>query len=231
MAEVDVIIPSNSINKELIDMAQACIDSLIESEDEIKFNILVFEQQPDVYYKNAETVHYSYPFKYNRIMNHGISLTKSDYICMANNDLLFRRGWCTELLRWSDKYMSMSPRCPVAQKNMTRHEFYEGYRIAHELSGWCIFCNRKLFDIIGALDESRVFWFSDNVYADALQAHGIKHALISKSIVRHLISKTTEHIGLDKMIKHVAKREKDEKDNLHLLDGQQSDVGRQEEGV
>jgi GT2 family glycosyltransferase len=208
MTTVDVIMPSNGRERHLIKMTQNCIDSLHESENNIEFNILVFEQQPTVNYQNAKTIHYSYPFNYNKIMNDGIGRTSSPYVCMANNDLLFSYGWCSELLKWTEQYMSMSPRCPKAQMDMKLYATYEGYGISKELSGWCIFIKRELLDIIGALDESMIFWFSDNVYADALQEHGIKHALISNSIVRHLTSKTVVRVGVKNLIQYTTGQKK-----------------------
>ena len=208
MTTVDVIMPSNGKEPHLVKMTQNCINTLLESEDDVEFNILVFEQQPTVNYQNAKTIHYSYPFNYNKIMNDGIGRTSSPYVCMANNDLVFHHGWCSELLKWTEQYMSMSPRCPKAQKDMKRYATYEGYRISKEMSGWCIFVKRELFDIIGALDESMIFWFSDNIYADALQKHGIKHALISNSIVRHLTSKTVARVGVKSIIEYTKGQKK-----------------------
>ena len=66
---------------------------------------------------------------------------------------------------------------------------YEGYGIGFELAGWCIFCDKSLWDKIGPLDESHNFWFSDNMYAKQLKAKGIKHALICNVKVDHMGSK------------------------------------------
>jgi hypothetical protein len=35
-----------------------------------------------------------------------------------------------------------------------------------------------------------MFWYSDNVYADELLKHGIKHALVTRSKVDHIVSQT-----------------------------------------
>ena len=201
MIEVDVIMPSNGKEPNLVNVTKKCLASLFESENEIKFNVLVFEQNPNVHYNGVKTIHYNYPFNYNKIMNDGIGRTTSPYVCLANNDLEFHHGWCTELLKWTDQYMSMSPRCPRAQKSMVRFAANEGYRVGKEVSGWCIFAKREVFDIIGGLDDSVMFWYSDNVYADALQKHGVKHALISKSLVRHWVSSTLKRVGMSSLQK------------------------------
>ena len=63
------------------------------------------------------------------------------------------------------------------------------------LTGWCIFTRRSLFDKIGLLDERFEFWYADRDYGKTLLKHGVKHALISSSIVEHLGSKSHNAIN------------------------------------
>jgi GT2 family glycosyltransferase len=187
---VDVIILSNGKTKELQEMTQQTIDSCHASEEHVRFNILVYEQKPFVQYKKAKTVHYTEDFHYNRLMNRGIKETSNPWVCLCNNDLYFHKGWAKKCISAmaENNYLSVSPN----HVKYAKKDIREGYRIgvAGEVKGWCLFLDRKLINIIGKLDESVTFWYSDNVYADQLKEKKIKHALIRHAYVQHLESVT-----------------------------------------
>jgi len=67
---------------------------------------------------------------------------------------------------------------------------YNGYQVTKHLAGWCIFQRRSIYSIIGDLDERFIFWYCDNDYSMELKRRGLKHSLISSSVVNHLTSKT-----------------------------------------
>ena len=185
--DCDVIILSNGKTPELRKMTQQTIDSLHDSEVRHGFNAVVFEQQPHVDYLEAKTFYYLEEFHYNKLMNKGISYTGNPWVCLANNDLIFYPGWFTECLKHKE-YLSMSPN----DKPDSSGGVDIGYDIGSQwqLKGWCILTQRKLYDIIGKIDESVNFWYSDNVYADQLKKAGIKHALVKSAYVQHLDSVT-----------------------------------------
>ena len=90
-------------------------------------------------------------------------------------------------------YDSLSPACPrhCEAHNIPLSAFLkEGYEIRQQLFGWCIAVKRSMFDKIGGFDTGVNFWFSDNLYADQLKYHGIKHALVCDSLVDHVESYT-----------------------------------------
>ena len=158
MAKCDVIILSNAKTPELAQMTQETIDSLYESETEHEFNVIVFEQNKVPTYLKAKTIKYDCDFHYNKLMNIGIDLTKNEWVCLCNNDLLFHKGWFSECIKHD--YLSMSP-------NEKQEEgIEEGYGIRKQVKGWCILTKRELYKIIGRIDQSVSFWYSDNVYAD-----------------------------------------------------------------
>lgn len=192
--KVDVVILSNAKNASLRDCTQQAIDSCLKSESEIEFNIIVIEQNDSITYSSCQ-LHYDYDdFNYNRSMNKGIGLGDAPYIALCNNDLIFYQNWCSILIAAMQKYelLSACPVCPHVQHHRLplTEEVYFGYRNSHEVSGWCIMISRDILKIIGKLDEEFPFWFADNVYSEQLQKHGIKHAVVTKSVVEHLGSKT-----------------------------------------
>lgn len=192
--EIDVIILSNGLDTYFREMTQACINSCHDSEDKIKFNIIVYEQTDFKYY-DCTTINYSIPFHYNRLMNMGLGITTNRYVALCNNDLEFRYGWATECIRIMEDYGVYS--CsPNHQENRSEKKFRRGYGIGigGEVKGWCIMCNRNIFDKIGKLDESVSFWFSDNVYADQLKKHKETHLLALDARVDHIRSQTIDRM-------------------------------------
>jgi GT2 family glycosyltransferase len=196
---VDIIILSFAKNNHLLQLTQQSIDTCLRSDPGIQFNILVLEQQPDVTYERATTHHITEPFNYNRFMNIGIGMTTGEYVCLCNNDLIFQPKWCSNMIAamQSEFLLSASPLCPKTQGATFKHgpNVDYGYSNAKHLSGWCIFTDRFLYEIIGPIDEDFPFWFADNAYAEQLKKHKVKHALIRNAWVEHKGSRTLK--GLD----------------------------------
>lgn len=195
----DLVIVAASRDEELKRMTQQAINTCLA--DNVPVNVILVETHEKTAYHNVnKTIMYEGEFNYNRALNIGIKAGKGDIVIMANNDILFQRGWSTIGQTMIDNdYLSASALSnDYRQRPFKRGNFaYEGYLIGRQLTGWCIFAQRKLFDIIGKLDEGVRFWYSDNLYADQLQAKGIAHALICNVTVLHLGSRTlskTDHI-------------------------------------
>jgi len=199
--EIDIIILSYAYNKELKQTTIDAINSLITSEDstKINFNIIIIESQQelnDYQYAFSKTVYPETPFGYHRYMNIGIDLTSSPYICLCNNDLIFHKGWASEILKYMEEIpdlVSASPICSIGHPFMgiqVNSGIQAGYRIGYEIAGWCLFLKREILLSIGILDENYRFSGADHDYANTLAVMNLKHALITTSIVDHAYSKT-----------------------------------------
>lgn len=195
--DIDIIILSYAYNDKLRRVTLKCISSLLASEDpsRIKFNIVIIESQKklDGYqYPNTRTIYPEQPFGFNRYLNIGINLTSSAYLCLCNNDLIFHKGWASQILKcMSDEpdLISASPICSIYHPLRGYHLNTGnrlGYRAGHEISGWCIFVRRELFKIIGELDENCTFAGADHDYGNILGVLKLKHYLVTTSIVDHL---------------------------------------------
>lgn len=195
---VDVIIPSRTDEK-ITPILRDCINSIRESEETIKFNIIVVESGDKIVdLGQNKTVKYdSEIFCYNHALNLGLKASNNSWVVLANNDLIFKKDWMHEIIiarnmcptiesfsPWNDMWNwhpRVFPNCEL--------DIIEGYRIGAEIAGWCIVARRSIFDRV-QLSERVRFWYSDNVYADELVKHGIKHALITRSKVDHIVSQT-----------------------------------------
>ena len=195
--EIDIIILSFAQNERLKRTTIDCINSLIASEDPetIKFNIIVIESQKEMKPYQFEFTTTLYPddeFGYHKFMNIGIEYTSSNYVCICNNDLLFHKGWATEILQpflqFDDVY-SASPICSILHPTEgieINSGLRLGYRIRKEIAGWCLFFRRDLLKLIGQLDPNYNFWCADNDYANTLWVLKLNHVLVTSSIVDHL---------------------------------------------
>lgn len=199
MKTIDVIIPVRSDNEHIIAITQMSIDSLRATETEdIKFNVIICEQIPTSKpYENIDlTLHYDFPFNYNRVMNYGASFCSNKYIMFCNNDLVYIKGFAERLVYAAEcGYESLSPADP-AQDRLTKERMVEGYGVQADLKGYCIFVTRDMFERIGGFDTSLEFWYSDHLYKDQLIKHRIKHVRVTDSYVIHC-----HHCTLKKMDK------------------------------
>lgn len=184
----DLIIASQS-SPALIPVTQQCIDSA--RADGADMNIIIVETGQPYKYDVDKIIEYNGEFNYNRALNIGLKYRKGDVHILANNDIIFHPGWSIigESMRING-YHSAS----ALSQSMNGYErgdyVWEGYEIAKQLAGWCIFLDNYCLDKIGQLDESVSFWYSDNLYACQLRAAGIIHGLFCNVQVDHLTSRT-----------------------------------------
>lgn len=186
----DLIIVSQSKGSSLIQVTQDCINSA--RQDNADLNIIIIETYFLTAYDNIDkNIKYEGEFNYNRALNLGLKHAIGDVHILANNDLIFHKGW-SEIgdLMISNGYHSASALSQDA-KGFNRGEFiYEGYEIGKTLTGWCIFMDNYVLQKIGQLDDSVAFWYSDDLYACQIRAEGITHALFCNIQIDHITSRT-----------------------------------------
>lgn len=192
---IDVIILSYAKTKEFEQLTKDCIKSLYDSELDETFNVIVVESMPGVIYYNAQTIHPNEAFNYNKFANIGVSKGKSEWVCVCNNDLIFTKGWATELLKYG--FDSMSPKCPLNPNTIGMDSIHLGFDTSKHLSGWCLFLKRKLWDFICGFDEDFEFWCADDSYREQLKYHNINHYFIGSSHVTHLGSQTIKTMPIE----------------------------------
>jgi glycosyltransferase involved in cell wall biosynthesis len=183
----DLIIVSQS-KGDLIQVTQNCIDSA--RLDGVDLNIIVVETGQPYRYNVDKIIEYNGEFNYNHALNLGLKYAKGDVHILANNDIIFHKGWSVigDLMKSND-YHSASA-VSSGHKGYTGNFIYEGYNIGIHLTGWCIFMDKYCLEKIGTLDESVAFWYSDNLYACQLIRAGIRHGLFCNVQVDHMTSKT-----------------------------------------
>ena len=185
----DLIIVTQSTG-DLIKVTQNCIDSALQ--DIAKVNIIIVETSSLWDYKGADDIiKYEGDFNYNHALNLGLSHAKSDIHILANNDIIFYKGWSQigDLMKANDFHSAS-----ILSQNRNGFErgnyVYEGYIVGKHLTGWCIFMDGYCREKIGHLDETCSFWYSDDLYACQLKEAGIKHGLFCNLQIDHITSRT-----------------------------------------
>lgn len=206
---IDVIILSYAKDESFEKMNEDCIKSLYNSTDQHKFQIYLIEtnKEKEFKYEGCDTCEVIQPnceFNYNKFLNIGLEHCKNEWVLISNNDTIYHKGFIEEMLKankFDQSILSMSPmdddwhRHNTMNKNIPVHY---GYRTSYEIAGWSIFVKREILKKIGGFDENFKYWYQDNDYALTLQKNNIKHALITKSKVTHLLSKSLNLIDSNK---------------------------------
>jgi hypothetical protein len=227
MKHVDIVIISWAKNEELLQVTHQGLDSLFGSEPsgDVTFHAYVVETNPDVNYDQfnqtyrkhtTTTIHPNQTFGYHKFLNIGRRAGNSPYVVLCNSDLTFENSWASNIILAMEahpQFLSASPWCPQTQGDNKPHgnSLFAGYRVRGEIAGWCIFQQRKIYDIIGELDEKFTFWYCDNDYALELQTKNINHFLVPASVVNHhenMLGKTGNSLTSAEQSKITVEQEK-----------------------
>lgn len=206
---INVVILSNTNNHSIRLMTQECINSIYETSS-VKANVVVVEMNDSVIFDNADVVRFCESFNFNKALNMGINYClekwpESEHTVLANNDLIFHNFWLDAMLPYFDIYDSLSPKSPNwPQHNALPDGVNEGWAIGKEFAGWCLVFKTDSLKKLLPLDEQFEFWFADNDMTMEMQKLGMRHALITNSLVTHLFNKS--HALLDDLSYYTSKQ-------------------------
>jgi len=147
----------------------------------------VMEQQACTY-QNAYTIRMPGEFNYNAFANRGAQQGNAKWIMVANNDLIFERGWLKELLAVNHPVVSPKNPGDDRQEHITVNT--TGYENGSHFSGWCFMISRDLWRRIDGFDDCVSFWCSDDVVVEQVRRCNVAPMLVPSARVRHLVSKT-----------------------------------------
>lgn len=205
MTSVDIVILSKCASKQDFEVNTTCLQSLIASESQCSFNIIIVESNVRFgelglsYGIPGVTITIpNEPFNFNRFLNIGLELTNNDWVVFANNDVVFHAGWFSEILMVKENNPAIQSFCPfdrtssyLSLDKFAHKPFHIGYRVAIEFVGWCFVVQRPVFDKVGKFDEQFELYFGDNDFARRLKSESIIHAMVPSSYVGHKGGYTT----------------------------------------
>ena len=143
-------------------------------------------------------------------MNQGIVVSDAPYVCLANNDLLFTRGWLEEIINIFQKYPKAGLLNPNSnnlgmrfpENGIFLEDFSEDLRSRYggvfiEMPfciGFCMIIKRDVIDKIGALSEDFYpAFFEDSDYSLRAVRAGYRIGMAKGSYVWH-----KEHASFDR---------------------------------
>ena len=161
MVKMDVVIVSNAEKGgEIMQMTQQAINSISSPE----VNVIVLEKTNNITYANADTFLQKSPFNYNQCLNDGACMGNAEYICFANNDVVFPEGFMEDVIK------EMGPKSLDVLSVMN----HKGYIHPHIISGFCFIMRRSAWLKIGKLNTDYKFWCADNVTSEQIKQHNLQ---------------------------------------------------------
>jgi len=193
----DVIILSLALDDESFAITKKCVDSYIDTADDLINKIFVVETNTefnrDYNQPKVEVIKPGKRFNYNEFYNIALSKCKSEFVIGPNNDLVIQPNCLQTLLKEFHNNNNISSISPI-DRNWHRHtkmylpldnKIYYGYEVSLHMFG-CIFaCRRSVFKDIGFLDEKFYFFYQDNDYAMSLERCGLLHGVHTGALVKH----------------------------------------------
>ena len=209
--KTDVLILSYCKDAAHFQMNLKCLETLLDSEAEGSFEILVIESN-----KAFHEEGYAYPwpevkvlipeedFNFNRFLNLGLAQTTGEWVAICNNDLVFEKGWHSALMKVRSQNPDLRSLCPMDDQSeytpaaqFSARDHYRGYRIRTEFVGWCYVVERKAIEEIQAFDERFGFYYQDDDFAMSLRKHCISHAMVPGSRVHHVGAVSSSSSGIN----------------------------------
>lgn len=216
LPHIDVIVLSYAKDESFWRLTQNCLNSLSQHRDDARYNLRVTvvetndrlaqetfipRQVKQPYYNLQCLLYPGIPFNYNlflqqayeQILEFPVESLAQNALLISNNDVTYQKNCLTQLLKALEKYESISPWCPEFHDNLYSsnpiQDEYIDYRTTYAVCGWSIMLRRSLMASVKfneLFPEALSFWFQDNYYADVLQVHGWRHALIRAAKAQHL---------------------------------------------
>lgn len=194
MGHIDIIILSNTVNKDYYYLLKECVLSIKQSVD-IDTNIILVETNKKFKGRLSD---YELPidiqfvpddasFNYNKFLNYGLKFSNSEYVCFSNNDVVYDKHALKTLIDKLNDYDSVSPwEQKTSPQFFSEKKDHIGYGTGRYVTGWCFCTTKKTLNAIGSkFDESFSFWCADDDYARTLEKHNLTHALIGDAVVLH----------------------------------------------
>jgi len=149
-----------------------------------------------------------------RGINQGLGISKAPYVCFANNDLIFTKGWIDEIillfknnskigvLNPNSNNLGVMPPLGIPLDRFAGDLNYRYSGIFVEMPfciGFCMVIKRELIDKIGGLsDEFYPMFFEDTDYSMRAKKEGYLVGMSKASYVLHKEHTSISKLGLEK---------------------------------
>jgi glycosyltransferase involved in cell wall biosynthesis len=202
---IDVVMLTHTKDIDIFKMTCRAVATMLGDNPHDRMRVILVESNPGFYdykeaFPNEPIVVVEYPqapFNYNKALNVGFNylLANSQYVVIANNDILCEDKWFDRLALMMIRYglAAASPFCPgwpPHEELGIDFEVFIGTRTSYEFCGWCVCIKRDALDSIRPLDERFRFEFQDVDMVDQLTRRNYRCGLVTQSKVHHLLNKS-----------------------------------------
>lgn len=203
--KLSVIILSYAIDNDIYEMNCRALKSLVESEEwGDKLQVLLIESKKDSAYtysfSNVEVLIPEEDFGFHKFFNIGINKTDGEYIAFCNNDIIFKKGWFSEIMKVAKANKRFKCFSPIDDSGdyprMTLDalprdkDYYKGWKHQKHFAPWCFVWKREVFDITGPFDELIDFYGADCDEQNMMSKNALWSIVCTKSVVNHLAGQT-----------------------------------------
>jgi glycosyltransferase involved in cell wall biosynthesis len=209
MNSLSVIILSYTMDESVYKMNCECIESLFQSEvwsENLSLEVLLIEsnkQNPYQYREDVKIIIPNEAFNFHRFLNIGINQSDGKFLALCNNDIIFHKGWFSEILKVKSQrndFLSFSPvdrdyETMSLSKFPADKNFYIGWENKLHFAAWCFVVDRDIFKVIGKLDETFDFYSADDDFLMTLRKYAINNVLVVHSQVKHLSQQVTKKVN------------------------------------
>jgi len=201
---INIIMLSYAKNDELYSMTKNALRSLKTSEGYDYCHVYLVEtnSSENITYDEFNFVTVIKPneyFNYNKFVNIAYSKIEKqeEYVMIVNNDVIFHPYWFSNADLLMDLYQldSASPICPILENTyggVLDYDIFRGYGVGVKFYGWALIFKTTKYEEVQPLDETFSFWMQDIDLEEECYKRNFNHALLMKSKVTHLISKSND---------------------------------------
>lgn len=201
----DVIVLSLVIDDKTFERTKKCVDSYINTADDIINKIYVVETNSqfdkDYLQSKVQVIKPNEQFNYNKFYNIALSKCESEFIIGPNNDLIIQPDCLQILLAEFNNNSDVHSISPIDRK-WHRHskmylpsdnKLYYGTEVSLHMFGCLFACRRSIFEKVGYLDESFYFFYQDNDYILSLDRCKLLHGVHTGARIEHQSGGSNEH--------------------------------------
>ena len=220
----DVIILSLVVDEATFNRTKACIDSYINTADELVNTIYVVETNSnfsqDYNQPKVEVIKPNKQFNYNEFYNIALEKCTAEFVIGPNNDLVIEPNCLQTIHKEFISNSEISSISPIDRK-WHRHtkmylpsenKLYYGTDVSLHMFGCLFACRRAVFESIGFLDETFYFFYQDNDYIMSLSRCGLLHGVHTGARISHQSGGSNKHAS--DRCKYVPKNMNDQGDIL-----------------
>lgn len=177
-----LIIPVYTLNKDLVEMTDRCLTSIVQHTPPNVELIVVDDGSPIPYKANiGKLITMPENSGYSKACNTALEAASGDIIIIGNNDLIFHDNWLTELLFPLQVGYDIATCWSSDQDHINREDKIE----KNTVFGCLLAMTREVYQIVGGFDEQFRGYFADTDYRRRALRYGFTIGKNCDMVIQH----------------------------------------------